>query len=357
MPSGFSIERLRNAQGQDVLDPQGNKIGKLQNIYYDIDSGEPEWIGVESGMINKNRHLVPIDGATYEEEHIIVAYPKDRIDETPDIDDEQISPETESELYRIYGLQQPSFQSSQSDQASMGRAAGTSQDNEVLEGRETSQGYAGMRSSQGTEHREPSAGEGMTLHEEQVEIGKQRVPAGTARLQKWVETDTVQQDVALERERARVRHEPMNRAAPDASLREETVEVDLEREEPVVSKQTYATERVGLDKESEIEHQQVSADVSRERADIDTGTGSGRRSRSNRASGMSQAQAGMSSTPAGIEGSRQSDFEGFDPELDDDESALNRGKSRSERTHTDASDIPPTDSDPHEHGDHRAGFQ
>lgn len=246
MAAQIRLEELQSARGSDVVDAQGEKIGELEDIYYDDDSGQPEWIGVKSGTINKTKHLIPLEGVQRADGgNLRVAFPKERVEDTPEIDEEHISPATEAELYRIYGLRAPA---------------------------EYDAGRARERCS------EPTAGvsgdtdeAGVTLHEEQARIGKQRRPAGTARLRKWVETETVTvtEDVPLQRDRAEVRREPVNESAPGAELREETVEMELGREEPVVEKETRATERVALDRKTETEHEEVSTRIGREHAEVE----------------------------------------------------------------------------------------
>lgn len=247
MAAQIRLEELQSARGADVIDAQGEKVGELEDIYYDDDSGQPEWIGVKSGMINKTKHLVPLEGARQADGSVRIAYPKDRVEDTPEIDEEHISPATEAELYRIYGLQAPVGYEAQGQPGRAGEAR-----NEPMAERSADTDEAGV-----------------TLHEEQARIGKQRRPAGTARLRKWVETDTVTEDVALQQDRAEVRREPVNEAAPGAELREESVEMELGREEPIVEKETRATERVALDRETDTEHEEVSTRIGREHAEVE----------------------------------------------------------------------------------------
>jgi len=248
MAAQIGLEELQSARGSDVIDAQGEKVGQLEDIYYDDDSGQPEWIGVKSGMINKTKHLVPLEGAQQSDGSLRIAYPKDRVEGTPEINEEHISPATEAELYRIYELQAPTGHVA--DDQPQGRA--NEARSEPMAGRSGDTDEAGV-----------------TLHEEQARIGKQRRPAGTARLRKWVETDTVTEDVALEQDRAEVRREPVNESAPGAELREETVEMELGREEPIVEKETRATERVALDRETDTEHEEVSTRIGREHAEVE----------------------------------------------------------------------------------------
>jgi len=47
---------------------------------------------------------VPVEGSSVTEDHVTVPYAKDHVNETPDIDADEISQETGGALYTHYGL-------------------------------------------------------------------------------------------------------------------------------------------------------------------------------------------------------------------------------------------------------------
>src|SRR5580765_2481453 len=94
--------RLDEMRGAPVYDSSGDKIGNVEEIFYDTESSRPEWIGI--GFFGTKRVLVPVEGASLREDGICVAYPKDQVKDSPDIDGDEISSETESDLYRYYGI-------------------------------------------------------------------------------------------------------------------------------------------------------------------------------------------------------------------------------------------------------------
>ena len=47
-------------RGQDVLDPQGDKLGKLEEIYYDTETDVPAFAAVKSGTLSKHLTIVPL---------------------------------------------------------------------------------------------------------------------------------------------------------------------------------------------------------------------------------------------------------------------------------------------------------
>ena len=100
----LSRDALMAAQGMTVTDSSGEKIGAIEDVYYDDATGRPEWIGIGTGIFGLRRRVVPVEGARLEAEHLSVPYAKDLVKDSPDVDDDEITPERESDLYAYYGL-------------------------------------------------------------------------------------------------------------------------------------------------------------------------------------------------------------------------------------------------------------
>jgi uncharacterized protein (TIGR02271 family) len=110
----------------------------------------------------------------------------------------------------------------------------------------------------------------MTRSEEELVAGKRKQAKGQARLVKYVETEHVNVTVPVMREKAKLVTEPINERNRDAATRgpdikESVHEETLYEEEPVVGKRTVPKERVRLEKETEVDEEQVGADVRKER--------------------------------------------------------------------------------------------
>jgi hypothetical protein len=58
------IEDIKEWRGQDVIDSQGEKLGKLEDVYYDTESDAPAFGAIKSGLVGKHITLVPLAGAT-----------------------------------------------------------------------------------------------------------------------------------------------------------------------------------------------------------------------------------------------------------------------------------------------------
>src|SRR6201986_4466822 len=109
----------------------------------------------------------------------------------------------------------------------------------------------------------------MTRSEEQLRVGTESVPAGRARLRKYVVTENVTTTVPVSHEEVRLEREPITDANRDAALSgpditEAEDEVELHAERPVVSKETVPVERVRLTTETVAGEEQVSKDVRKE---------------------------------------------------------------------------------------------
>ncbi len=247
MQETTALEDLRSARGQPVYASDGAKIGEVEDIFLDDETGRPEWIGLSTGFLGTKRAVVPVAGISRAEDGFRVPYTEDQVKETPDIDSDEISRETEARLYAIYGLE---YSERRSD---TGLPEGDLPAGGVAS--ETPRGSVGERD--------------VVRSEEELAVGKRDVEAGQARLRKWGETEPVAMDVELQRETARVTREPIDEPVSGTEIGEEEVEVPLRAEQPVVEKQTVAKERVGLETDVETETETVSEELRKERVDVD----------------------------------------------------------------------------------------
>jgi uncharacterized protein (TIGR02271 family) len=268
-------EHLLQQRGQDLYDNDGDKIGKIEEIYLDAETNEPEWALVNTGLFGTKSTFVPLQQATDEGGTIRVPYEKSQVKDAPKMDpDGQLSQEEEAELYRHYGLD---YSESRSDSglpqggASTGTTGTTDTDVESTTGRDESFGGA---PPVGDDVSGPETDNAMTRSEEELRVGTTQREAGRARLRKYVVEDEVTQTVPVRREEVRVEREPITDAnvgdATDGpAISEEEHEVVLHEEQPVAEKQAVPKERVRLDKEQFTEEQQVSDTVRKEQIDVD----------------------------------------------------------------------------------------
>ncbi len=269
--STLQRDELLAKRGEDLYDNNGDKIGSIEEIYLDAETGAPEWALVNTGMFGTKSTFVPLKEATEEEGSLRVPYDKAQVKDAPKMDaDGELSQEDESQLYSHYGL---SYSESRSDsglpEGGSGAGAGTG----------TGGGDFSDRPPVGDDVSGPETDNAMTRSEEELSVGKTERETGRARLRKYVVEDEVTETVPVRREEVRVEREPITDANRDAAtsggeITDEEHEVVLHEEEVVVDKQAVPKERVRLDKETSVEDRQVSETVRKEEVDVDEGRGS-----------------------------------------------------------------------------------
>jgi len=237
--------------GHTAVDQQGNKIGKVEEIYVDDESGQPEWLAIKTGLFGAKLTFAPIAGATNAGDDLQLPYTKDLVKDAPNVDaDGHLEPEEEAALYRHYGRKD--YESAETVQTDR------STETETV-GRDTSG---------------PETDSAMTRSEEEVRVDKVSRETGKARLRKYIVTDQVQMTVPVQREEVRIEREPITDANRDQAtsggdLTSEEHEVTLNEEQVVVDKQVVPKERVRLDKDVVTEDRQVSEEVRKEQIEID----------------------------------------------------------------------------------------
>ena len=100
----MQLDQLQGIEGAPVYDQAGEQIGKVEEIFVDVNSRQPEWIGLGTGFFGTKRVLVPVEGASVTEDGITVPYSKDQVKDSPDIDGDELSESTERDLYAYYGI-------------------------------------------------------------------------------------------------------------------------------------------------------------------------------------------------------------------------------------------------------------
>jgi uncharacterized protein YrrD len=102
MPSALEV---RDWHTRTVKASNGDELGKLEDVYVNKESGEPEFLLVQSGFLGNTLHLVPAEGATMIGEDVQVPQDKATVDSAPKVKaDDDISVEEERRLYDHYGM-------------------------------------------------------------------------------------------------------------------------------------------------------------------------------------------------------------------------------------------------------------
>jgi sporulation protein YlmC with PRC-barrel domain len=103
------IEDLRDWRGRDVLAADGDKVGKLVDVYFDVESDQPLFLVVETGRKGPFV-LAPAWNAATSPEHITLAYQPAALERAPTVDPGRgLSVEEEQKLFAYYKVDyQPS---------------------------------------------------------------------------------------------------------------------------------------------------------------------------------------------------------------------------------------------------------
>jgi uncharacterized protein (TIGR02271 family) len=264
-----TLEDVKTWRGREVVGSDGEKIGTIEDIYLDRQSGEPEWAAVKGGLFGTKISFVPLVDASPTDEQLRVPYDKATVKDAPKIDaDGELSPQEEEQLYRHYGRGDYEEWDRESDRTEtvMGR-------DERFATRDRESATTG-RGPVGRDVSGPETDEAMTRSEEELRVGTTQRETGRARLRKYVVTENVEQTVPVQREELRMEREPITdanvgRATDGPAISEEEHEVTLHAEEPVVEKRVVPKERVRLDKDTVTDEQQVSEEVRQERIEAE----------------------------------------------------------------------------------------
>ena len=241
------MDTIRTWEGRTLLDRDGGRIGTIDAIYLDDQTGQPEWALVNTGLFGTKASFVPLAQATQTDQDVRVPYDKQLVKDAPRIDpDGHLSEAEERQLWRHYGLDY--------DRTTRRRPTG--------------------RDTSGRDTSGPTTDDAMTRSEEELRVGTAERERGRVRLRKYVTTEQVEQTVPVQRERVRMEREPITDANLDAAtsgpeISEAEHEVILREEEPVVEKRVVPRERVRLDKDTVTDEERVAEEVRKEQIEID----------------------------------------------------------------------------------------
>jgi len=98
--------RLTEIKDCEVYSSDGEKIGKVDEIFVDDETSQPEWVTLGTGVFGASKRFVPLDGASMTGAGMRVPFTKDYVKDAPDVDvDEGYLDDTaEMQLYEYYGL-------------------------------------------------------------------------------------------------------------------------------------------------------------------------------------------------------------------------------------------------------------
>ncbi|MFJ4207331.1 PRC-barrel domain-containing protein [Paenarthrobacter sp. NPDC089675] len=92
--------------GGIVVDSAGDRIGSVEQVFLNSDSGDPAFVTVRTGFFGLSESFAPLDGATVEEAVITLAVTKDLVAKAPRMDNNlgSLTESQEKALYEYFGV-------------------------------------------------------------------------------------------------------------------------------------------------------------------------------------------------------------------------------------------------------------
>ena len=301
---GKNIKDLFNAT---AYDKNGEKLGDVNEVFVDDQSGQPTFVEVNHGLFGMNSSLVPLRGHDFSGDDLKLGFSKDRIKDAPDFDsDKPLTPEAQSDIFKHYGLDNAhdvtDYKDSNLD-SKRDAQAGADKDHNLTAGAGAAGAGAGVAGAgaagahadekkaathttdaAATERKAGVADDAAAARtnndgelirsEEQLNVNKERVATGEARLRKYVVTDTETVEVPVEREEVSVERTPIS--AEDAknyngtiSGDSEEASVTLHEEQVNVNKETVPVEKINLKKDTVRDTETHTEELRKEQIDTD----------------------------------------------------------------------------------------
>jgi len=89
-----------------LIDRDGEKIGKLQDVYVDVETDEPQFATVKEGVFDRHLTFVPLGGIQIGPDALQVVVTKEQVRSAPEIamHGQELSRADESTLYHHFEL-------------------------------------------------------------------------------------------------------------------------------------------------------------------------------------------------------------------------------------------------------------
>jgi PRC-barrel domain len=92
--------------GKLLVDVDGEKIGKLEDVYVDVETDVPQFATVKEGLIGRHLTFVPLGGIVVGPDELRVAVTRAQVQDAPNLElrGEELSQADESALYHHFEL-------------------------------------------------------------------------------------------------------------------------------------------------------------------------------------------------------------------------------------------------------------
>jgi hypothetical protein len=103
---GFQLEDIDDLRGATMVDKDGARIGSIESVFLDRQTGRPAWAAVRTGLFGRRHTFVPIsDAFLTPSADVQVPFAKDQVKRAPNIEPgEELTPELERRMWEHYGM-------------------------------------------------------------------------------------------------------------------------------------------------------------------------------------------------------------------------------------------------------------
>lgn len=285
--SDFEIaENQPNIKGWTVKNPQGETIGEVDELIFDVQSRKVRYmvVDLEGNVLDLEPRdvLVPIGLAELDESEDDVILPNvtaDQLRALPVYHSGRIDRDMETSIRSVFGGMGAAAGAAVAGAATDASTTGYREDfydhNHFNESNLNRNRMPRTDSGYGAPVPNPNLTEGDTsipIIEENLHVGKQEVETGGARISSRIVEEEAEENITLREEHINVERTPVNRPATDADInafKEGETELTEHAEVPVVNKEARVVEEINLRKDVE-EHEEVIRDTVRKtEVDVD----------------------------------------------------------------------------------------
>ncbi|MGH7692544.1 MAG: PRC-barrel domain-containing protein [Candidatus Dormibacteria bacterium] len=99
------LEDINQWRGEDVVDEGGDKIGTLEEIYYDGETDQPLFLGVKVGLLSQHLTFVPYAGISVGKAHLLTDRANSLVKSAPTLAlGAELPQEEEAKIFEHFGL-------------------------------------------------------------------------------------------------------------------------------------------------------------------------------------------------------------------------------------------------------------
>lgn len=273
---------IRDLFNTTAFDSNGEKLGDVQEVFVDDHSGQPTFVEVKHGLFGMSSSLVPLKGHRLQGEDLQLAFPKDRIKDAPDVNaDEGLTPEEQNRIFEHYGIAGAQDQNEYvADDRRDERHAGTTEAAGVAGTTAAADRDRADLDRDRVETDRAADDNSIVRSEEQLDVEKEQVQSGKARLRKYVVEDKETVEVPVTREEVRVERTPISEADAEnfrGEIGEDEASVVLNEERVDINKRTVPVEKVSLEKDQVTETERHTETLAKEQIETDADIDNDRR--------------------------------------------------------------------------------